>query len=47
MERGGIVRSRADWCREHAFIREVSSGHPAMQQINPRVVAVWLRYDRR
>jgi hypothetical protein len=28
-------------------LREVSSGHPAMQQINPRVVAVWLRYARR
>jgi hypothetical protein len=27
-------------------IAEVSSGHPAMQQINPRVVAVWLSYSQ-
>jgi hypothetical protein len=32
--------------RQVGRIREVSSGHPAMQQINPRVVAVWLRYRR-
>ena len=33
--------------RQVGRIREVSSGHPAMQQINPRVVAVWLVYSQR
>jgi hypothetical protein len=32
--------------RQVGRVREVSSGHLAMQQINPRVVAVWLQYAR-
>jgi hypothetical protein len=31
--------------RQVGRIREVSSGHPAMQEINPRVVSIWLFYD--
>jgi hypothetical protein len=29
--------------RQVDHLREVSSGHPAMQAINPTIVAVWLR----
>ncbi len=37
--------STPSWAmRQAAHLRDVSSGHPAMQAINPRVVAIWLLY---
>ena len=44
------VRFQPDWgdlpdaAREVVFRREVSSGHPAMQAVNPRIVEFWLIY---
>lgn len=48
-----LIRFQPNWdtdvprvVRQVMFKREVSSGHPAMQVVNPQIVEIWLRYPR-